>query len=151
LIEWKKHLEATFAADVEAANCPWVKNSDPKTRFIDWEGVSAADRMWIGSSGVEVAPGVPLVRFGNGVDPADGVRKPFDQFAEVVAARDEAMKRDGVAALVKFRAEYGTLTNQLAAGSKHKFNSPDAAKAARRRREELSGLIKSLESQIYRK
>lgn len=148
LIQWKRHLEETFAADLEAANSPWAIVNETKSRFIDWTGVDAKDRMWLGSSGVEVAPGVPLVRFGQGVDPSDGVRKPFEEFAEVIAARDTASKRPEVQELIRLRMEYRDLVGKLSVSSDHRFESKAAADAARARHEQLSEQIKQLEATI---
>lgn len=148
LIEWKRHLEQTFAEDMEANNSPWARTGDGKTRAINWDGVPAKDRMWLSSSGVEVAPGVPLVRFGKGVDPSDGVRKPFEEFAEVIAARDTASKRPEVQELIRLRVEYRDLVGKLSMSSNHRFESREAADAARARHEQLSEQIKQLEATI---
>jgi hypothetical protein len=107
LLAWGEWIEKIMLADHAAIRADQESPYDPidydaATTALDWDGVPGTTSFTLYLKMPAVVPGLPRIKSGSGVDPADGQAKPFVLFRRV---RDDAY-RIGVGECWEIEARY---------------------------------------------
>lgn len=113
LLAWKRQIESAMQADFkdyqrEQGN-PYDDRPPLQTSFIDWKGVRGLDQYTEWAIREGNAHGKKRIKFGVGIDPADGEEKPFAEFHKVRADHEAA----GLGELYKLNARDKELYDML--------------------------------------